>query len=79
MIQFIQDQSLMSMICLLIASISVSISYKINRNIEFKFNMTGEIIVKMLLATSMLVEITGVRGDCNGFNILHHRSYNEIR
>ena len=57
----------MSVVAILIAGISVSISFKIKSNLELDFTLSGEDIME-LMATSMLADITG---DCNSYYVQH--------
>ena len=58
----------MSVVAILIAGISVSISFKIKSNLELDFTLSGEDIME-LMATSMLADITGGCGDCNSYYV----------
>lgn len=48
----------MSVVAILISGFSVSISFKIKSNLDFKFTLSGENIMK-LIVTCMLADITG--------------------
>ena len=52
----------MSVVAILISGFSVSISFKIKSNLDFKFTLSGENIMK-LIVTCMLADITGGCGD----------------
>ncbi len=69
----------MSVLAILITGFSVTISYKIKSNLEFKFTLSGDDIMKLIMATSMLADITGICGDCNSLLCLRSLSYIEIR
>ena len=60
----------MSVVAILISGFSVSISFKIKSNLDFKFTFTlsGENIMK-LIVTCMLADITGGCGDCNSYYV----------
>lgn len=60
----------MSVVAILIAGISVSISFKIKSNLELDFTLSGDDIME-LIATSMLADITGGWGDCNSYYVQH--------
>ena len=60
----------MSVVAILIAGISVSISFKIKSNLELDFTLSVEDIME-LMATSMLADITGGCGDCNSYYVQH--------
>ena len=60
----------MIVFAMLIAGISVSISFKIKSNLELDFTLSGEDIME-LMAPSMLADITGGCGDCNSFYVQH--------
>jgi hypothetical protein len=60
----------MSVVAILISGFSVSISFKIKSNLDFKFTLSGENIMK-LIVTCMLADITGGCGDCNSYYVQH--------
>ena len=69
----------MSVIAILITGFSVTISYKIKSNLEFKFTLSGNDIMKLIMATSMLADITEICGDYNSLPCLRSLSHIEIR
>jgi len=53
-------------VAIFLAGFSITITKKINSFAEYKFKLTGEDLVKlMVIATSCLAEIAGVCGDRN--------------